>query len=124
MALTISFWRKLLMRENLFCFLFLNLLLCLTPPAFSCEQTESMFIPCNKTYVNPEQIEFLDNQIFIQIDDVIFRTSGIRSDAAGFYFEDAERECGYLQRPCPRSYCNACNFIWDSVCYLCGKKLK
>jgi hypothetical protein len=95
-----------------------------TRPVFPCESSQNVFMPCNKTYVNSEQIGFFNNEIFIQMDDVVFRTSGIHSDADGIYFEDAKDDCGFLQKPCPRFGCPGCNFPWDKNCHLCGKKLK
>ncbi len=105
-------------------FLLLNLLLCSIQPAFSCEESESVFLACNKTYIQPEQINFSNNEIYIQIDTLMFRTSGVHSDTEGLYFQDAEGGCGYLQKPCPRFGCPGCNFPWDTRCYACGKKLK
>src|SRR5579862_7121512 len=101
------------------CFLF-----CIAKTTFACECSPTTFVPCQKTYITPTQVIFSENEIFVHIDDMAFRTSTIYSDAQGLYFQDAERECGFLQSPCPRFGCPGCNFPWDSRCHVCDKKLK
>lgn len=85
------------------------------------------FTPYSKTYVNPKQIIFLDNAIWIQMNDYIFQTDSIHIDTQGLYFQTIKySDCGALQWLCtkeiaPGSPCNTCNPDWYGRCSTCGK---
>jgi hypothetical protein len=92
----------------------------------NCSDSDIRFIPCHKTYVMPEQINFYEKAIFVQIEDVIIQTESLGMDTQGIFFANiVERDCGLAQWRCLNRigqglYCNACNWTWDDTCYACG----
>jgi hypothetical protein len=94
----------------------------------NCPEGGVRFIPCPKTYVKPNQIDFHENAIFVQINDMIIQTESLNTDVEGIFFVNvSERDCGFAQWKCnkkvgPGLYCNACNWPWDNRCYLCRNK--
>lgn len=92
----------------------------------ACQDKESHFIPCSKTYVKSEQINFYGEQIFILIDDIIFQTQQISSDVNGLFFSNVrEGGCDRSQWYCgkkigPGAYCRECNPNSINICSNCG----
>ena len=88
---------------------------------------QSHFIPCPKTYVSPEQIDFCENGIFVQVNDCIIQTETLCSDAQGIFFANARDDgCGPSQWRCVRKdsrgmVCNTCNWDWNYTCSNCGE---
>jgi hypothetical protein len=96
----------------------------------NCSDDGMRFISCPKTYVKPDQIDFYDNGIFVEVNGMIMQTESLSSDAQGIFFVNArERDCGIGQWKCNKRrvtgvYCNACNWAWETICYACGKDRK
>lgn len=90
-------------------------------------QDEVNFVSCPKTYVEPHQIAFYENGIFIQINDLTLETDSINTDGDGLYFERIRDDgCGYMQWKCDKEIrkgvaCNTCNWIWHSACTTCRR---
>lgn len=90
---------------------------------------EKRFMPCPKTYIQPDQISISENAIFVQIHDVIIQTESLSSDEQGIYFANAyDEDCGLMQWKCtkrldwpPYGPCNTCNWIWYNNCTFCKK---
>jgi hypothetical protein len=95
----------------------------------NCPEAEPRFIACPKTYVTPEQVEFYENGIFVQINDFIIQTESISADAHGIYFLNARDGCGPSQWRCLKRddrgmQCNTCNWDWNYTCCQCRKEKK
>lgn len=92
-----------------------------------CKRLEDSYIECPKTYVQPDQIEFSNNSIFVKLGEWVLQTNSIYQDSAGLFFVNVrDDDCGAAQWKCMRKiskgiYCNACNWVWENSCYLCGK---
>ncbi len=91
-----------------------------------CPQDITNFIPCPKTYVNPEQIDLRENGIFVLVNDVILQTEGLRTDAQGIYIMTVRDGCGPSQWKCIKRnrrdmVCNTCNWDWNYTCSSCGR---
>ncbi len=77
------------------------------------------FIECDKTYIDPEQIEINENQIQVNCEGKVYLTSAIYTDERGVYFKD------FRQGGCPDGFwecsvCHDCNenyYIWCRTCY-------
>ena len=93
----------------------------------NCPQDEMRFIPCPKTYVKPDQVDFYENAIFVQINDVIIQAESLSTDDQGiFFFKVKEKECGVSQWKCTNKGargmpCDTCNWTWNSTCSVCGE---
>ncbi len=117
------------MRHSFFKLLFLLLIsYCVNCSAdCNCSPAEIRFVACPKTYVNPEQIDFCENGIFVRINDFIIQTESISTDAQGLFFTNARDGCGPSQWKCLRTdtrgmVCNTCNWDWNSTCSYCRKE--
>lgn len=78
------------------------------------------YIPCEKTYVQPSQIQILESGIFVTINEYLIPTSAIHIDTRGLYFADyrnRKEECESPNWKC--SYCGQCNATWYSRCPNC-----
>lgn len=80
-------------------------------------------IPCNPTYVTPNQLHFTDSSIFVQIDDVWIQPAALYVDANGFYFNAIrhdEKDTKFWR--CQRKSCQALNYDWAEYCRKCGAR--
>jgi len=93
----------------------------------NCSRAEIRFVECPKTYVHPEQINFFENGIFVQINNVVLQTESLSTDGLGIFFVNARDDgCGPSQWKCTRPGargmpCNTCNWDWNYTCCYCGK---
>lgn len=80
---------------------------------------------CGKRYIPMEKITLVDNLILVEIEEGIFETPAIYSDANGFYIENVkiadQGKCGYLQWQCQR--CSQCNSLFYSCCSNCNRHI-
>jgi hypothetical protein len=93
----------------------------------NCPDDSVRFISCPKTYVKPDQIDFYENAIFVEVNGMMIQTESLNTDAQGIFFVNARSDCGLGQWKCDKElrrgfYCNACNLAWESRCYACGNK--
>jgi hypothetical protein len=92
-----------------------------------CCNHDSGFVACPKTYIEPDQILFRENAIFLQIADMLIQTESIKTDDQGIFFETInEEECGRMQWKCIKFIregvrCNTCNWVWEGLCGTCWK---
>jgi len=78
------------------------------------------FIPCEKTYIQGEQISFFEKSIFVKIENSIVYTSAIFSDENGFYFRDYRKgDCDDGEWQC--QHCDTCNPYWNTLCESCHR---
>jgi hypothetical protein len=94
-----------------------------------CPRDEIRFIACPKTYVKPDQIQFHENGIFVQINDMIIETESLSTDTQGIFILTTRKRCGPSQwkciRPIPSANgmpCETCNWTWNVTCYGCGER--
>lgn len=79
------------------------------------------FVPCGKTYIQCEQIDFLEDRIFVKIENSTICTSGIHTDELGYYFKDyrKEKNCEHGEWQCIG--CKMCNPSWNTLCRKCSR---
>ena len=97
------------------------LVLTFTNLAVACQECPEKpeFRPCKKTYVEPFQVAFQENGIFIAYNEFVFQISALYSDTNGLFFQDVKRaKCNLLEWECPR--CSACNWFTEGSCYVCS----
>lgn len=93
----------------------------------NCSNEEMSFVPCPKTYVQPDQIDLYDGAIFVKINEAILQTKGLHSDAEGLFFEMIKGpKCHLWEWKCEkyvgrRERCNTCNWAWVHTCRKCKK---
>lgn len=71
-----------------------------------------------KMYVQPSQIAFERNSIFVQLGNQWIPVASLHVDAEGIFIIQDERETDPLHWSCPR--CKFQNFIGDNKCKRCG----
>ena len=78
------------------------------------------FVPCEKTYIQSQQIEFIDRFIIVNVGNSIIQTSGIFADQTGFYFKDYRKgDCEEGEWQC--KICDTCNPYWNTSCKECNR---
>ena len=78
------------------------------------------FIDCGKQYLHLDQIDLIENAIFVKIDDVIYETPCLYSDEMGYYILQVKKSsCAFWQHPCP--WCDHCNARWKKCCANCRR---
>jgi hypothetical protein len=85
-------------------------------PVFSIDEEIPVFIPCEKTYISPEQVNISNDGIFVNINGGWVKTSCIQCDTEGLYFNDIQQE--YAEWICSR--CGAENNGFNKICKNCG----
>ena len=83
------------------------------------EECDQMItIPCEKTYVLPEQITINSEGIFISFEDGVVLTPAIHTDQNGIYFTEVRnRRCDEEYWECGRChYCNVWHYIFCRKC--------
>ncbi len=76
-------------------------------------------IECEKTYIQPSQIELLDEHIYVQVNNRVVQTAALHADACGIFFKDV-----YKETNCPDGFwecqtCHACNAGYTFFCTEC-----
>lgn len=92
----------------------------------NCPENGAQFVSCPKTYVTPEQIDFHENRIFVQINDLIVQTKSLLTDTQGIYITTVRDGCGPTQWRCFKRdtrgmVCDTCNWDWNYTCSRCEK---
>lgn len=78
---------------------------------------EESFIPCEKTYVHPDQIHFTESSLFVQMNDLWIQPEAIHVDANGLYFNSLQPVPGPWQ--CKKRECREWNSEWEDICHKC-----
>jgi len=91
-----------------------------TTPSQCCETVE--FVSCPKTYIGPDQVAFVENQMVIRFSDgAAFLTNAIYQDAEGIFITSRSKQnrpCYFWEWICP--CCEACNGMTRQTCKYCG----
>ena len=84
-----------------------------------CDCQKEGFFPCENTYVKIDQIDFIENTIYVTVHGKILKTSAIHSDTQGFYFKDFKQgscDDGYWECSNCR-HCNPNYKLWCEICW-------
>ncbi len=83
-------------------------------------QAEEEIIPCEKTYVNPDQVQLSEQALFVNIGDVWVQPTAIQVDANGLFFN------AYFNNVMPdevwQCKCRFWNKPWAEYCKNCGRR--
>ena len=81
------------------------------------DRTAAKFVPCEKFYIESNQINVTQDGIFILNEDSWIMTDAIRHDGSRLYVSSLSEEWS-VTWTCP--YCNHVNGILDKKCQKCG----
>jgi len=109
---------------NKIAFLLISICLPFVAANASCkEDQEKEFIDCGKQYLQLDQIDLVENAIFVKIDDTIYETPCLYSDEAGYYIlQIRKRSCALWEWEC--GYCHECNSRLEKCCDSCNRDKK
>ncbi len=104
---------KFMKNRLLFCFFFLF-------AGSSFEACESdAFYPCEKSYVEMDQIQFTQEGIYVQLQNKSVLTSTLHTDSRGLYFVDFKRQGSCPQGKWECQVCHYCNPNYTLYCGIC-----
>ncbi len=78
------------------------------------------FIECEKTYIQPSQIDINQKKIMINCNDRVYETSTLYTDDGGLYFKDYRDQGKCRDGFWECNVCHDCNenyYLWCRVCY-------
>ena len=78
--------------------------------------------PCEKTYIQPNQISISEGGIFVYVDNTWLAAEAIHADASGIYVSDLVDNHGWTQWKCRYSDCNYINPWYVNECQGCGRR--
>lgn len=79
----------------------------------------SKFVPCEKIYVQPDQIAITNEGIFIKHNNEWIPTGSIQYDASGLFISNTSDEWS-IRWFCPK--CGHSNAAWRNTCENCGHR--
>ena len=84
--------------------------------------SDHSLVNCPKTYVSLEQVDFVENKIFVKVEDLIFQIPALYSDQTGLFFQShyTYHFCGAFEKEC--SSCGLCLPFWSKECIGCGEE--
>jgi hypothetical protein len=74
-----------------------------------------------KTYIDPNQVVFIEGAICVHIEDLWVQTAAVHADNNGFYIDSFQPiDEGYYSWRC--SYCQKRNENYHRYCQKCGRE--
>lgn len=102
----------------------LLMLVCLFPSFASTKDAKKAcgcFIPCEKTYISPEQLGMTPQGIFVKFNDEWFQTELIRSDEHGLFIQNVGRSICPDKDDIECRSCHRCVHKSYNICPYCDK---
>lgn len=83
-------------------------------------------VSCTKTYVSPEQVNFIENHIVVELEpNMMFLTNALYQDGGGIFIAAKSKEgkdgCSRWEYKCTK--CGTCNRFLNDYCISCGKHI-
>lgn len=78
-------------------------------------------VSCPKTYVRMDQLDLIEDKIFVRTESSVLQIPALHSDQVGLFFESRYKydNCGGLEKAC--RVCGLCIWRWSSLCRGCNE---